>query len=849
MMPGCANKQVEEMTQEDVVLEETTKNEISEKETFEKITGSESTLEPSLDEKIETQFSKADIQATIAEWILETEEEIQRLDKLESAARNEVQNSFLKTLQTYYMMKDEYTTEEETIGSLITSSVADQLSGGSSTVSSAIVSAANSIKKGDSAEELITNTFSSAMNELPQEISSRVFEYLVGETVLKGFKIIEALIPQNEQTQHLANLMDNDLKKEICELSSICSNKQLSSDDCYKGIALCDSILQKTYEVEIITGVNAGSYAWRPFYLNDGYGNYIQEELSEVVDFEEKKKAAELKLEVLYNLDIDDIQKYTPESWEDYRNRLSTFFNEGSGSSLYALQSTDENIKGMYDLEEAARKSKNTNVMNTVGKLLGNPIADIYMLKNNQKEEILANALADFNAQAISLWRERFVPIKSKVEELNEKKNLFNGDIDIKEKTEVKTAIRMAALEYLWGEDPSLEIFKEEIAPLMKDIRALLTMTQIMHDTYYVTLSDSENNRLFLKDYYWAKKDLNDFLEKNYSLIDYRDCEAYFRINSTYFDNDCKEMALLSYEVIQLYEDNVEKSSDLIKSDEINTICAGQPVQCSALIKQPVNGQERPYLVKLSVSQPDVGCLDFYYLFGGMPYYIFDRTNNKSYYLGNLATSDLYRDLSNSPDDITEKDIKTERAETLAEKFRQACSWSSWSIDFTKDLDVDLGFFFNADLEEYREAIRDYQERIALQNKNEQELSALYQSIQKEVEENPNSLWMNPDELIDLFVKSYIPNGAYDEYCEWKLEDSLEEAGFGNLTLIQKWNENQSAIYKTSNGTDITINVYHPMDPFSEKYYVYWCPKWSYGNYVTNNNITDIINDMRKYIK
>ena len=46
--------------------------------------------------------------------------------------------------------------------------------------------------------------------------------------------------------------------------------------------------------------------------------------------------------------------------------------------------------------------------MNSVGKLIGNPISDILILKKNQSEEILADALAEYNAEAIPIWRKTF---------------------------------------------------------------------------------------------------------------------------------------------------------------------------------------------------------------------------------------------------------------------------------------------------------------------------------------------------------------------------------------------------------------------------------------------------------
>ena len=140
-------------------------------------------------------FSEEEVKALLEKYIQKEKQDIENLKNLEKSERADLQNNLLETLQIYYMSTDEYTSEEQTVGSIITSSVADKLSGGSSTIAASIQSAAAGIKSGESAGELITDAFSSAMEEVSQEIVSRVFEYMAGETVMKAYHVLEALIP------------------------------------------------------------------------------------------------------------------------------------------------------------------------------------------------------------------------------------------------------------------------------------------------------------------------------------------------------------------------------------------------------------------------------------------------------------------------------------------------------------------------------------------------------------------------------------------------------------------------------------------------------------------------------
>ena len=459
-------------------------------------------------------FSEEEVKALLEKYIQKEKQDIENLKNLEKSERADLQNNLLETLQIYYMSTDEYTSEEQTVGSIITSSVADKLSGGSSTIAASIQSAAAGIKSGESAGELITDAFSSAMEEVSQEIVSRVFEYMAGETVMKAYHVLEALIPQNEQTQHLANLMDRDIKTQINELVEICSQKELTIEECYRGEMLCDALLQTTYEIEVITGLNAGSNAWRPFYQSEDNGNYVSVSLNSIHQFVAMRTEAEETLKILENLDMKEIMSYTPEKWDKYQEKLEEIrdidSNEALNSSLSMVDGLDEEIKGVYDLEDAWYRSQDTNFMNSVGKLIGNPISDILILKKNQSEEILADALAEYNAEAIPIWRKRFSTIKQVLVDINRKKGMFA--IGTKGETDVEKAVRMEALKQIWGEEPSDEKIRKDIAPLTKDIFVILHLTEMMRNTFYTALSDSDNNKILLRDYSYAENMLWDVI-------------------------------------------------------------------------------------------------------------------------------------------------------------------------------------------------------------------------------------------------------------------------------------------------------------------------------------------------
>ena len=102
-------------------------------------------------------FSEEEVKALLEKYIQKEKQDIENLKNLEKSERADLQNNLLETLQIYYMSTDEYTSEEQTVGSIITSSVADKLSGGSSTIAASIQSAAAGIKSGESAGELITD--------------------------------------------------------------------------------------------------------------------------------------------------------------------------------------------------------------------------------------------------------------------------------------------------------------------------------------------------------------------------------------------------------------------------------------------------------------------------------------------------------------------------------------------------------------------------------------------------------------------------------------------------------------------------------------------------------------------
>lgn len=803
----------------------------------------ESVQEESLE--IETVYLPSEeVRKNILERCQKVDTQILNEQRIVSTVRMEVENSFLETMQAYYMATDDYTTEEPTIGGLITSSVADRLSGGSSTVSAAIISAADSIKEGDSPGELVTEAFSAAMAELPQEIATKVFEYLVGETILKGIKIIKALIPENKQTQHLANLIDRDLQNEIRELSLICSKQDLTVEDCYRGVALSDSILQKTHEIEIILGVNAGSNAWRPFY-RDG-GNYIATDLNELAFAIKEQEACKKELEILKSLDENKIKPVTKSEFEDYNRKIQIIWVEEI-SGLSFAEDAENNIKSMYDLEEAAIQSHSTNLTNTIGQLLGNPLSDIYVLKKNQEAEVLTDALAQFNSQAISIWRDTYFPLKIKLVELNDTLALFEPFVNYENESETDRSVRMAALQKTWGEDGSLSGIKEELASLTGDLNEVVHLTEIMLDTYSVALTASENNRIFLQDYEFALNEFKDAKALCNEAVESDEYGEISRRSTSYESENCRKMAQAAVDMIQVYAENVDKRSDLLYVEGISVPTEStNPIQCAALIKQPVNNLTSPYLVKLSVSQEGQGTVDWLYLYSGFPFYLCDHKNDFYSYPGKLFlfTDYLYYCEGCQTDDISEEMMKTDILGSIADDYKRRATVSNNTLSFSDGLDGDLTRYYQADLSEYRAEAKLIQESGDEKRKEDREWSETYQSIEESVEQKEELWWADPDQMIEHFVKTYLPTEGYESIREGNGKG--EEPGFGTLTLVRKWDEESGeALYKTSRGTEISIQASHPIDPVTGEEYSFWFPSWAYGNFVTNQLPKDYVKCMR----
>lgn len=781
-------------------------------------------------------FSEEEVKALLEKYIQKEKQDIENLKNLEKSERADLQNNLLETLQIYYMSTDEYTSEEQTVGSIITSSVADKLSGGSSTIAASIQSAAAGIKSGESAGELITDAFSSAMEEVSQEIVSRVFEYMAGETVMKAYHVLEALIPQNEQTQHLTNLMDRDIKTQINELVEICSQKELTIEECYRGEMLCDALLQTTYEIEVITGLNAGSNAWRPFYQSEDNGNYVSVSLNSIHQFVAMRTEAEETLKILENLDMKEIMSYTPEKWDKYQEKLEEIrdidSNEALNSSLSMVDGLDEEIKGVYDLEDAWYRSQDTNFMNSVGKLIGNPISDILILKKNQSEEILADALAEYNAEAIPIWRKRFSTIKQVLVDINRKKGMFA--IGTKGETDVEKAVRMEALKQIWGEEPSDEKIRKDIAPLTKDIFVILHLTEMMRNTFYTALSDSDNNKILLRDYSYAENMLWDVYYLGLSQIDMMNGDNSFFYQTVYKDKDYEKLAELSYKLVKTYADYSDKTDDLYWQEETK-LCDEKPVHIKALVKSPVNGTENSRPMLITLEQEGEGKITFFG-YHSIVYICVDETNQKVFYPGLFSdhARDLYWEEKNHPEDITQEFMEMYEIDGIASTFT---SWLSIKDGKFKDDNYsNLSPYFHADLSKFKADIQKYHDSTMESKRYNERIKKIADRIEKEAQKK-DSLWRDRKKVEEAFLSNYVVKTGYEKLCD--SVEPMEEEGFGTLTLVHEPENNDDAwIYRTSAGKQIEIRLYYFLHEGKE--YKFWWPHWEYDNWILSDDTEEV---------
>ncbi len=784
----------------------------------------------SVEEKTSSDEEDADLDRQAAERIREYKEKLdQRIVKLENMlayCRRDVQADFLQTLQFYYLSTGNYTTEESTIGDLITSTVADsicsEVAGGSSTMSTALVTAAKGISAGDNPGEIVTNTFVDAMEELPNEVTTRVYDYLLGETVFKALDVFNALTT-NRQTQHLANLVDTDIRNDIQELSHICSKEELTLEDCYKGKALADSILEKTYEIEQVLGVNAGSAAWRPYYQEkeDGeqYGNYISADLNEIawslLEIERIQRCKEV-------LDtIEHVERATQEEVCDAFETPMTSFS--SYFDLSAICTLEDDIKSMYDWNDSVDRSQKTKIWNVADSLIGNPVTNIILERYNQQEGRFADALAEFNSQARSVWLDQYIPLKCKLEHLNAYS--AHGGADVVDVLgvgdEIDRAIAMAYLKAQLGEEITFESFwslhGDRFSELYGELYALLESTRILYDTYYVAMVDSESNTVFLNNYRRALRTIGNVLvlcskpEEEPGSLPYQ---------FTNTNQSCVKIAEAAKKLMDFYIENCSDRSDVVEKANVNFPNEeGIPITCTLYTKSPANGVEEDYLfagIAHREGFQDIRCYGhrvagIIYLNEADYFWIQDGNSGVSNHITIGHSRGYVSDASLVPDE-------------LLALMRLRGIWSL-CCDLQKNpepLISGIPQLFEVNIAAERQLLlEDISARQETEEKEQDHLKP-FLDIQARIEAGEDVVWAKPEELEKLYIEKYVKTTKYKEllelYKQYNQHTAIsdEPEGFGTLTCIQPLSRKENwangydyntyeSIYKTGGGKELRI--------------------------------------------
>lgn len=783
----------------------------------------------------EEESSKEDLefQEQVAQRIEEYKE---KLDKSTASheeqleyVRKDVQADFLQTLQVYYISMDNYTTEESTIGDLITSTVADsicnEVAGGSSTVSTALVTAAKGIHAGDAPGEIVTNTFVDAMEELPNEVTARVYDYLLGETVLKALDVLQALAT-NRQIQHLANIIHEDIRNDVREMSHICSKEELSLEDCYKGMALADTILESTYEIEQVLRVNAGSGAWRPFYQTDEegehYGNYISSDLNEIAFHIQQMERIQRCREVL-----DSLEHVEKASEEEVAEASLKTFTWPRYSSFGYVTSLEDQVKSMYDWNDAGERSQRTKFWNVADSLLGNPITSIFVEDYNQQEGRFADALAEFNAEARAVWLEQYIPLKCKLEHFSAYTAYSDGGGVLYTEgggDEIDQAIAMAFIKAQYGEDVSeesfLEIHGEKLSGVYRDLFALYESTRILYDTYYLAMVDSEGNTNFLNNYRSALTTLDkamDFCPKEETKGDRLPPE--FTCENEY----CVKIAAAARKLMDFYIENIDERPDMEKRANINfPNDEGIPITCTIYVKSPANGVEEDYVFAGSLHRDGFKDMKAYG-HRNFTYSVLFSQRDCFWIQDENSGVDGHMTFKHQEPDISDASLISDEVLTMREL--SSYVWTvCWELSTNSDpLIIGVPQIFEFDVAACRKKL---EEEIASGKKKKKEYEDRKQpflDIQARIEAGEDVIWANPEELEKRYIETYVKTAGYQKLLEFdklygKGEGSIsrEPEGFGTLTCTQPLTRQErymngynyveyQSLYKTGGGKELKI--------------------------------------------
>ncbi len=791
------------------------------------------------------------VEERIAEYKKILEEKKNTREELLVITRADVQNGLLETMQNYYMSLDSYTTEDGTVGDLITSAVADAISaevaGGSSSVSAAIVSAANSIRQGDSPGELVTDAFSAAMENLPSEVTEKVFEYMFGGTIMKGLEILDTLAT-NQQSQHLVNLIDHDLKQEIQELNTICANQDVTLQEAYRAIDLCQSICDKTIEIELTLNVNAGSSAWKPIY--QGGEDFLAGDLEMLAHCLELEIVYERYEEVLDSL--EEIPYATMEEFENF-----TSYAEGRGD-LEIIDNVEDQTRSVYDLDDAARRSQDTKIWNAIGTVIDNPITDGLLMKYNQKEYVSADILASFNTQARELWRNIYFPIKEKMRRfycLNEigdiRSLVFAGEND-----DISGSIGLEMCKIIWGENPTTEAFcenyKNELKELAPGLYQMMQASKILSTAYYIALTDSERNQWVVNNYQYISNISNSAWAQCLPYIDRSDSDVAWEISTASNNENVVALAELSSNMIQKYIECLDERSDLQLIENIMIPTNDSKIYIGkALIKAPLNGEKSAFLSYLQLKLNDnYQPIDIYYIKSGMPYWINEPNTSFKGYVGDFGTNylpEMFRDQVKDPMTIDDAILKQWYLDGAVSDYFNKAEVFEGTVSYSSPVSDGLLQYLQLDMQAYRQMLSEEAEEDRIWEERDRQLTEKYQEIEKMVQADKNCWWMNEDAVIERFtskvLKTYIYEQFKKEKSEGKWSDIAEQPeGFGNLSVkIPYSKENHSITYVTENGLNITIRLSHPTNSGELEEYTFWFPGYSFENYICNQTPLEYI--------
>lgn len=824
VISGCNGKQEESMQ----TVAETENKDQSSEESSKEILNSE-TASTTGETSTEETMIQMDFMEEKEKLVKKLEEQIGNLEVMKASSERDIYEFFLDTLQVYYEACGDYTTEESTIGDLITSNVADTLSGGSSTISSSIQAAAKSIKKNGVTGELVTDAFAAAMEELPEEIVSNVMEFLLGGTIIKALNILKAAIPQNEQTQHLINVIDKDIKGDIYALSAICQKQELTVEDCYKGDILIDSIIRKSSMIEHVTGINAGSFAWSITQgkswiglelANASFSIQTISSYREVIDILEKMEEIpavaegeyEEYLEALENLTMG----YTSEN--DENKRLSLLKDFGA---------MGKEIMGAYDTEDAEARSKSTNLMNSVNMIIGNPISDIYVHYKNAEENIFADAINLYNTEVIPLWKERYIPLAEKTEHICNIMNIFDGMfMGASPWGDTPPEIKIALTKEFFGGLPSLKPFEDKLADMSYDMVALSAQTRIMESAYRMALSDSETNTKFLEDYYAVKDTLIKL------------CVCTEKENSIYLegirsDDTIQKTAKASRDLVNTYVTHIDKRTDFyIKKIESQTTACGK-MNYSLLYKNAGNGTSRPTICRIMEKKEGDEYGRFYYLLGNNQncYWVSDKNKNFIGFPGYFpAGGGIY--FQTYPDKITDEIWRPVILAEHGENISMALDPSKNGQYDAEALAEELNHYLTADVEAVKAEMQAFAESMKQYKLIMEAYEKKITELQKKTETGEELWLLDPDKVAESFMKYYLGIEA-----PVLIQSEDIPAGEFNHAYTRYEFENPDG----SSEEHYWVTLVHPDFIESER------PVWTVESYRLGNNLTDF--ETEKYME